>query len=83
MAAWAAEAVPATTAADVTGSPEVELTSVVLQALFPFPEMARPEVASGVEQWMLDDVEDEFAPAAKSCEQASWKNIQIRVIRYW
>ena len=38
--------------------PEVDLTSVVL-ALFPLPEMA--PVASGVEQWMLDDVEDEFA----------------------
>ena len=60
-AAWAAAATCAAEATEVelpmtvaedTGSPDVVLTSVVL---------ALVEMAFGVEQWMLDDVEDEAA----------------------
>ena len=55
-ATCAAEATEAgelpTTVAEDTGSPDVVLTSVVL---------ALVEMAFGVEQWMLDDVEDEAA----------------------
>lgn len=72
-AAWAAEAVPAITAAEETGRPEVELTSVVLQPLFPFPDMA--PVASGVEQKVgPDDVEDEQFAAKRS-----WKKQKTKI----
>ena len=73
-AAWATEAVPAITAAEETGRPEVELTSVVLQPLFPFPEMA--PVASGVEQKVgPDEVEDEQFAAKRS-----WKKHKKQLI---
>ena len=75
-AAWAAEAVPAITAAEETGRPEVELTSVVLQPLFPpFPDMA--PVASGVEQKVgPDDVEDEQFAAKRSWKKQKKKQIK-------